>query len=155
MPVAHSLCLNYWLIPGSLFVVRTSPHSLFVRCSYAARASSVRCSRVVRTLFVRARTHPRTTRRAPLASGSLLSALDCGLADNTFFKNKSDLGSVRKARREETVTGIQRRCHRRARRSSPPTSELKKHELRYIPEKEEGYVRPRVCGVGSAGRSAI
>jgi hypothetical protein len=44
-------------ITYSRLVVRTSSHSLFVRCS-----------RVVRTLLVRARTHPRTTRRAPLLS---------------------------------------------------------------------------------------
>ena len=44
------------LIPGSLFVVRTSSHSLFVRVRALFVRVRVRCSRVVRTLFVRVRT---------------------------------------------------------------------------------------------------
>ena len=81
-PVGAYACA--YTITYSRLVVRTSSHSLFVRvralfvrCSYAVRTSSrtlfARCSYAVRTLFVRcsyefarARTHPRTTRRAPL-----------------------------------------------------------------------------------------
>ena len=70
---ARCLYLYYTLFPARCsyefaLVVRTSyaARTLLVRCSRVVRTNSLRGSRVVRTLLVRARTHPRTTRRARL-----------------------------------------------------------------------------------------